>query len=666
MPKRRRTSLSLVAAAAAAAVTVPILAQAGPGNPAARLPDLVVNEESLPANPVFNVYAGQFDNTKLLLRFDGFVHNVGDGPLDLQGDPRKAAGTPGAVEQYLSTQPPTNLAARISTAAAQPGNWVPVTGHKDPVVVFDSSDTHNHWHVQKAAEYSLWNEAKTAQVVPGQKVGFCLYDSRGDSTPNGPSPVYSETTGVITNFCQQGNPNAPFLREGVSEGYMDVYDATLDFQWIDVSNIPPGRYYLAARMDPDNHIKEKDEDNKYGFSAAPVVVPGFRASAVTTSTAFRTAKPIALTSQRFNPTVPIGPDGAPPGYAIPGTVRYRVESLPANGVLRNGSAPVVAGTTLPAGVAQLTYTPNPNFSGQDTFAFSAVNFVGSSPSKYPLQPAQATAAINVGGSGITVNVSGIPGQMVVGTQAQFTAIPSSGGVTWTVNGVAGGNPAVGTVTPTGLYTAPAAVPAGGKVTVQALSTEDLGARSAPVDVGIVAEERPVPKPIIGGTVKKPGVLAVGRNVTISVLVPKAGTITLSLHRGAKRLGQCVTKVTAGQTATCKLQMSKPFDPGTLRVRSVFVSGGSVTRGSVSVGGSSFSRVAVKRRGGKVTFSVAPKRSGLVRVVVTRKGRVVAQCSARVLPGRALTCTRSVGRGSLGLSVSLKDLQGRLVVRESRL
>jgi len=167
-------------------------------------------------------------------------------------------------------------------------------------------------------------------------------------------------------------------------------------------------------------------------------------------------------------------------------------------------------------------------------------------------------------------------------------------------------------------------------------------------------------------VKKPGVLAVGRNVTISVLVPTAGTITLSLHRGSKRLGQCVTKVTAGQAATCKLQMSKPFDPGTLRVRSVFVSGGSVTRGSVSVGGSSFSRVVVKRRGGKVTFSVAPKRSGLVRVVVTRKGRVVAQCSARVLPGRALTCTRSVGRGSLGLSVSLKDLQGRLVVRESRL
>lgn len=670
MQKRRRLTLSLVGAAAAAAITVPLISvQAGPGT-GALLPDLVADP---PDNPEFNVYSGQFDNSALLLRFNGYVHNAGDGPLDIQGNPQPGASAATAVDQYLSKVPPNiagpggtqipNPARSTLASGATAGNWQRVTDNKDPKVVFDNSDTHNHFHVWKAAEYTLWNSTKTAQVVAGSKVGFCMYDSEGDSTPNGPADtVYSGT--LVTNFCLQGNPGGTFLREGVSEGYRDVYDSSLDAQWVDVSNVAPGDYYLAARMDPDGYIKEKDENNGYTFSIAPVRVPGYRADAVTAATGFRVAKTFTLASTAFAPTTPIGPQGAPSGYAGIGSVRYRIETLPANGTLRNGTAPVAAGTTLPGGVNQLNYTPGNNFSGADTFVFSAVNYVNGAPTKYPLQPAKATATINVGGSGIVVNVSGIPGQMVVGTQAQFTGSATSGGVTWTVDGVAGGNAAVGTITPGGLYTAPASVPAGGKVTIQAVSTEDSGTRSAPVTVNIVTNSTSGPKPIITGTVKRPGVLAAGRNVTISVKVPSNGKLTLTLLRGRTRLDGCTGKFTAGQTATCKLLMPKPFDPGTLRVRSVFVSGGKTTRGSVSAGGSSFNRVSLKRRGAKVTLSVVPKRPGIVRVAITRRGRVVAQCSGRVLAGRTLTCTRSVGRGGVGLSISLKDEQGRLVVRQA--
>jgi len=672
MQRRRRLTLSLVGAAAAVAVTVPLIAvQAGPGN-GALLPDLVADP---PDSPEFNVYSAGYDNSALLLRFNGYVHNAGDGPLDIQGNPQANAPAGTAIDQYLSKVPP-NVAgpggttipnpARSSLASgATAGNWQRVTDNKDPKVVFDNSDTHNHFHVWKAAEYTLWNSTKTAQVVAGSKVGFCMYDSEGDDTTNGPADtVYSGT--VVTDFCDQGQPGATFLREGVSEGYRDIYDSSLDAQWVDVSNVSPGDYYLAARMDPEGYIKEKDENNGYTFSVAPVRVPGYRADAATAATGFRVAKTFALASTAFAPTTPIGSGGAPSGYAGLGTVRYRVETLPVSGTLRNGTAAVTAGTTLPAGVNQLNYTPGNNFSGQDSFVFSAVNYVNGAPTKYPLQPAKATATINVGGSGIVVNVSGIPGQMVVGTQAQFTGSATSGGITWAVDGVAGGNATVGTVTATGLYTAPASVPAGGKVTIQAVSTEDTGTRSAPVTVSIVGNGTSGPKPIITGTPRKPGVLAVGRNVTISVKVPSSGTITLSLLRGRARLGRCVTKVTAGQTATCKLQMPKPYDPGTLRVTSVFTSGGKTTRGSVSAGGSSFNRVSLKRRGGRVTLSVVPKRPGIVRVAITRRGRVVAQCTGRVLAGRTLTCSRSVGRGGVSLSISLKDEQGRLVIRQASL
>jgi uncharacterized protein (DUF1800 family) len=59
-------------------------------------------------------------------------------------------------------------------------------------------------------------------------------------------------------------------------------------------------------------------------------------------------------------------------------------------------------------------------------------------------------------------------------QYQASVAPSSASqaVTWLVNGIAGGNSVVGTITASGLYTAPAVVPAAGSVTVVALSNAD--------------------------------------------------------------------------------------------------------------------------------------------------------------------------------------------------
>jgi len=62
----------------------------------------------------------------------------------------------------------------------------------------------------------------------------------------------------------------------------------------------------------------------------------------------------------------------------------------------------------------------------------------------------------------------------VGTQ-QFTALvegAANTAVTWQVNGVAGGNSSVGTISVAGLYTAPMAIPAGGTVTVAAVAQAD--------------------------------------------------------------------------------------------------------------------------------------------------------------------------------------------------
>ena len=92
---------------------------------------------------------------------------------------------------------------------------------RDPHMIFEPEDGHNHWHLKNAARYSLWNEAKTAEVAPAMKTGFCLIDSQRRETHGPSSAVY--TTSGANNFCGQDEPTRTSLFEGVSAGWRDIY-----------------------------------------------------------------------------------------------------------------------------------------------------------------------------------------------------------------------------------------------------------------------------------------------------------------------------------------------------------------------------------------------------------------------------------------------------------
>ena len=131
-----------------------------------RLPDLVADA---PARPQLQTYA-QPDGNHLLLRFDGFVHNQGQGAFEMRGS--------SPVGDRVS---PTSCSA--STEAT--GRFFDDSS-RDPHIIFEPEDGHDHWHLKNAARYSLWNEDKTAEVAPAMKVGFCLIDSQRRET-HGPS-----------------------------------------------------------------------------------------------------------------------------------------------------------------------------------------------------------------------------------------------------------------------------------------------------------------------------------------------------------------------------------------------------------------------------------------------------------------------------------------------
>ena len=86
--------------------------------------------------------------------------------------------------------------------------------------------------------------------------------------------------------------------------------------------------------------------------------------------------------------------------------------------------------------------------------------------------------MNVGASASTSNgvtVAPAGNSVRVGDTAQFSAIVTGNNnqaVTWSVNGMAGGNATVGTIDATGLYHSPAVLPKPNSVTVEAVSVAD--------------------------------------------------------------------------------------------------------------------------------------------------------------------------------------------------
>ncbi len=92
-------------------------------------------------------------------------------------------------------------------------------------------------------------------------------------------------------------------------------------------------------------------------------------------------------------------------------------------------------------------------------------------SSYPVTISPATATVTAGGTNLwfTATVDGA----------------ASNAVNWLVNGIAGGNTTVGTISSTGVYTPPATVPAAGSVTITAVAQADASS-SASAQVTIIA------------------------------------------------------------------------------------------------------------------------------------------------------------------------------------
>ena len=99
---------------------------------------------------------------------------------------------------------------------------------------------------------------------------------------------------------------------------------------------------------------------------------------------------------------------------------------------------------------------------------------------------------------VTVMVSSASSSVLLGNTQQFTAAvtgTSNTAVTWSVNGASGGNSTVGTISSTGLYTAPQDLPNPASVTIQATSQANSSASGNALlmitsDIGVTVATNP--------------------------------------------------------------------------------------------------------------------------------------------------------------------------------
>ena len=288
-------------------------------------------------------------NTKpmLLMGFRSSIRNVGNGPLDISGNPQ------------LDDQADATSHDAWQRTRDDDNEWVKLT---KPPIRFETADNHDHFHLMRAAEYSLWDKTGRTRLQTAPKVGFCLIDTE-------PSFGYGGTPQYIDN-CAQYNPSATDLRMGISPGWMDSYPAEFTFQWVDISDVQPGRYRLAGEVDPDDLIWESDETNNgIAMSGPYFFVPGYRATAQQVTTVQDTPLPITLATDEFG---------------LPGPVKFRIVEGPSNGTLDVDIDDALS-------TATVTYTPDAGFVGSDSFEFEAFD----GDSKFPRDPAGASVTIEV-------------------------------------------------------------------------------------------------------------------------------------------------------------------------------------------------------------------------------------------------------------------------------
>ncbi|MEW5701591.1 MAG: lysyl oxidase family protein [Candidatus Zixiibacteriota bacterium] len=193
------------------------------------LPDIIVRQSDLYNNDIVTT----IEPGHVHLRFANATPNVGPGKLELVGILPPINDTQQVVDQRIFRSDGTSWEREAGTFIYHP--------------------THEHIHFEGWCLYRLREILPADGVGPvvaqGAKTSFCIVDLA----------IYDSS---VVNFNRAGE----FFfcsreQQGISVGWLDLYSKGLPGQNIDITDVPPGVYWLEAEADPDNKILEANEGN---------------------------------------------------------------------------------------------------------------------------------------------------------------------------------------------------------------------------------------------------------------------------------------------------------------------------------------------------------------------------------------------------------------------
>ncbi|XP_029921306.1 protein-lysine 6-oxidase isoform X2 [Myripristis murdjan] len=102
---------------------------------------------------------------------------------------------------------------------------------------------HQHFHsMDEFSHYDLLDSSSQRTVAEGHKASFCLEDTSCDY-------------GYYRRFACTAHT------QGLSPGCYDTYNADIDCQWIDITDVKPGNYVLKISVNPSYQVPESDYSN---------------------------------------------------------------------------------------------------------------------------------------------------------------------------------------------------------------------------------------------------------------------------------------------------------------------------------------------------------------------------------------------------------------------
>jgi len=202
--------------------------------------------------------------------------NIGHGPLRVVATDYYVCGGDTIYDAGgLATCPDGSSPKQIINQRIYHKNGATMTYWEKAAGTMTYHPDHGHFHTDNWGVYTLRKPIDGIEdplewpiLGYGTKMGFCLMDLANCASPSNYGYCREDDGTVVTNAIDNyglggGGYNCAITNQGISVGYLDIYDYYLDGMEIVLpEGVCNGDYYIVVEIDPnDNYDEESDNNN---------------------------------------------------------------------------------------------------------------------------------------------------------------------------------------------------------------------------------------------------------------------------------------------------------------------------------------------------------------------------------------------------------------------